>query len=86
MCLVWKNNVRAQGCLRSEGGYGWAPNMHDCQMTFGHEGLDLDPTEVNCCGWTKWVYMDGFRAIPDEICGVPKEQRGGKDFKEECCG
>ena len=55
-------------------------------MSFANEGLDLDPKEVNCCAWTKWVGMNGFGIkLPKEICGMPSEETKGKDTGIECC-
>lgn len=50
-----------------------------------HDGVDLDPHEVTaqggCCAWTKWVYFDGFKNMPKEICGEDASKRHGRGFK-----
>jgi len=88
MCLAYKNNIKNFKCMKQGINNMWAVNMHDCQMTFKHDGFDLDLLEVaaegGCCAWTKWVYMDGFGNVPKDtkgICGVPSSKRHGKDFK-----
>lgn len=67
---------------------GWAPHMHDCMISFSNQQLDLDPTETNCCAWTKWVYTTGYGNLPPKTCGMKSSDVNGQglDTKIECCG
>lgn len=65
--------------------------MHDCALSFAHEGKDLDPTETNCCTWVKPIYFSGWKGMEknvNEICGLPfpPEKSNGMPDKEACCG
>lgn len=61
-------------------------------MSFFGTGVDLDPTETDCCAWTKWVPMSamGFKMTgknrKEAYCGVDSNfDLNGHDGKDFCC-
>lgn len=55
------------------------------------KGIDLDPTEVNCCGWTKKTALSvmGFKPLPPKLCGLESYNADGTEkgveLMEACC-
>lgn len=51
------------------------------------KGIDLDPTEVECCAWTKKTALEVMEILPlpEKLCGMKTENADGVELMESCC-
>ena len=64
---------------------GWMGNRYDCFINFFDTAVDLDPTETDCCAWTKLTPTDAFKIPRGQYCGVDAKTFKGFPEKGECC-
>lgn len=92
MCLAYKNLEDMVVCKQSGGNIGWGSQRYDCLMSFYGAGKDLDPKEVNCCAWTKYIPMNGWgfdmraKGRQTSYCGIEEgTSLTGQGGRDQCC-
>lgn len=63
-------------------------NAYDCAANLYEKGLDLDPTEFNCCAWTKKTGIQAIaedQGLPEKLCGQVVETTDAKELMRGCC-